>query len=165
MRYNCLNSWIVNCVKISETMLEIRTLQIEAHRLNMYVCVLMIKISFKNAWIFVILCYMHCFLARSLLFDPLENELHKNATREQNGATIRVMEWKTNKKNMCVTKHLAAMVRTVRYLKFLSRIGKQERCIVCVCVCVFCLLLSIFCFLVTKMFVCPVVFHASHLLH
>lgn len=28
---------------------------------------------------------------------------------------------------MCVTKHLAATVRTVRHLKFLSRIVKQER--------------------------------------
>lgn len=28
---------------------------------------------------------------------------------------------------MCVTKHLAATVRTVRHLKFLSRIAKQER--------------------------------------
>lgn len=43
------------------------------------------------------------------------------------------MEWHTQKK-MCVTKHLAAMVRTGRYLKFLSRIVRQERCIVCACV-------------------------------
>lgn len=28
---------------------------------------------------------------------------------------------------MCVTKHLAATVRTVRHLKFSSRIAKQER--------------------------------------